>query len=385
MIYILQMNTNEFTDTSVLTALKQEKACQVERGREIIDLSMINPDLAPPRLLLDRLIEASMKPYNHRYAVARGIRKLREAFAQKYARRFSVQLDAESQICVTMGTKDALFNVLRCLTKPGASVILGTPTYPVHAAAARLAHLECCYFAIEADPLAMVRNISRLATESGARVVLLNFPNNPTGQVVGAEFYKALSEVAIRLGLFVLNDFVYGEMGLKTQAISMLALSGAANWGAETYSLSKAYNVPGWRVGALLGNARVVSQLAELKSLVDYGVFLPIQIAAAAALQSQEDLVAPTVANYNLRLSLLLRGLTRLGWELNAPQAGCSVWAKLPSAHRALGATGFCQRLLREHAVVALPGEIFGSEFKAWVRFAAVMPEERIQSVLDKL
>jgi alanine-synthesizing transaminase len=381
------MQSSEFSipQNELLRGLQSKKVRLASEGRDLIDLSMINPDLVPPRVLIDRLIEATMKPQNHRYAVARGIRKLREAFAVKYASYFEVPVDADKEVCVTMGTKDALFNLLRCLTQPGGRVIVGTPTYPMHAAAAKLAHLECITFTISTDYEAMLREIDSQAGTTGARVVLLNFPNNPTGITVNRDFYLRLGTIAEKRGLFVINDFVYGEMGFGESAASMLRGGAARNWGAEIYSLSKAYNVPGWRIGACVGNSSIIARLAELKSLVDYGIFLPLQLAAAAALSTKEDLTAATVTTYRGRLTTLQRGLSKLGWETSMPQAGCCLWARVPASSRSLGATAYCEQLLDKQGIALTPGLLFGAEYEEWIRFAAVTPEERIREAIDRL
>lgn len=365
-----------------LQALKREV---VRAGRELFDLSMINPDLPPPRVMIDKLVEASLKPFNHRYAVSRGIPRLREAFAHKYANRFSTQLDSESEICVTMGTKDAVLDSMVSLARPGESVLLGAPTYPAHLSAARLAGLRADVFAISTDESAMLGSIAAKLQERPFKLIVLNFPNNPTGLSVSQTFYSELLQLTERHGTFVLNDFVYGEMGFSEGVPSLLSACQTRRGCAEVYSLSKAYSVPGWRVAALSGSQRLVHQVTRLKAHVDYGIFLPIQAAAAFALSAKEDLVKPLTSQYNNRCRTLATGLRRLGWEVAAPTAGACVWGKMPHKLQAGGSRAFALDLLRESGILAMPGILFGTEFDRYIRFAVVLSEERIRQMLENL
>jgi len=376
-----------------LRALRQELS---GKGRQIFDLSMLNPDLPPPRLLLDKLLEASLNPANHRYAISRGIRKLREAFAEKYKSRFAVSLDPESEVCVTLGTKDALFQALRLLKAKASHLVLGAPAYPAHWAAARLAGFECSTFDIGGDEQRMAESlVSRLAQRPG-QVVLLNFPNNPTGRVVSRDFYRSLLPAARKYGAFVINDFVYGEMGFAADdPPSLLSVEGFRSLSAETYSLSKAYSVPGWRVGALVGNAELVHGVSRLKSHVDYGLFLPVQMAAAAALTSRQELVRSIVDSYKQRCRLVYAGLKRLGWQVEMPAAGASVWVRMPEALQQKLRLGMPESeslsvklaglLLLHTGMVVMPGCLFGRSFDGFLRLAMVLPAEDLREVLRRL
>ncbi len=366
---------------SALQAVKQER---LSRGAELFDLSMINPDIPPPRVMIDKLVEASLKPFNHRYAVSRGIRKLRESFAQKYARRFSVNLDPEHDLCVTMGTKDAILDSLICLASRGDTVLLAEPEYPAHLSAIRLAGLAAAFFRFEADEEALAGHISARLRETGAKILLLNFPHNPTGRVVGSPFYRALGREISSRQVFVINDFVYGEMSYDHDSVSLLSESALKGQAAEVYSLSKAYSVPGWRVAALAGESRLIRQVTRLKSHVDYGIFLPLQAAASHALGAKDDLVKPILTQYNNRCNTLATGLSRLGWSVTRPTAGACVWAQVPS-HLRIGSRALAERLVREAGVVAMPGELFGAGFDSYLRFAAVLPEERIRVALERM
>lgn len=371
-----------------LRALRQELAAQ---GRAIFDVSMLNPDIPPPRQLLDKLMEGSLNPENHKYAVSRGVRKLREAFGHKYERRFAARLDAESQICVTAGTKDALLNALTVLRASARELLIGAPSYPAHLAAARLAGFACHYFDLCADEDQMLSGLAREMAEHRGAVLLLNFPNNPTGQAVTKKFYAALLPLAKRYEIFVVNDFVYGEMGFGSlEPPSLLSVEGAIQVAAEIYSLSKAYSVPGWRVGALLGNAGLVGQVSRLKSIVDYGTFLPVQLAAGAALTSSQDLVGPIVSIYHSRCQVMCAGLKRLGWETPPPMAGASLWTKLPEAiagrrtDNESTSVEFAKQLLFKTGIVVMPGCLFGSQFDGYVRLAMVLGCEDLRDMLER-
>jgi alanine-synthesizing transaminase len=347
---------------------------------------MINPDLPPPRFLMDKLSEASIKPDNHRYAVSRGVRKLREGFSVKYRNRFGVALDPEAEICVTMGTKDAVLHTLMTCAKAGDLALIGIPSYPAHLSALGILGLRSEFFEIGTDQDQMLGQIAAKFQEQPVKFLLLNFPNNPTGVSVNREFYEKLYGLAVKHGVLVINDFVYGEMPVSTETpISMLSVEGFESTAVESYSLSKAYSVPGWRVGALLGNTEVVQRLSRLKSHIDYGVFLPLQLAAAAALSAQNDLTAGIASQYRQRAHFVMKGLYRLGWQPAMPTAGCSIWARIPEKFGAVSAIEFCRRVLSEKGILLTPGSIFGDGFDQYVRFALVLPEDRLHRCLGAL
>lgn len=367
--------------------LQQAKSRAVAAGLRVLDLSMINPDIPPPRLLLDRLLEATTKPRNHRYSVARGIKRLREGFAKKYQDRFGIGLDAEEQVCVTMGSKDALINLLWCLTHANERVIVAKPTYPAYAAAIKLSRLEPLFFEVSRDRAEMLAQIKALITGQARPVgLLLNFPNNPTGITVDHQFYQELYKIVAAGDLFVVNDFVYGELSWgEKQPESILSVPDFADRAVEVYSMSKAYSIPGWRVAAVVGNREICGMLAKIKAHVDYGLFMPLQLAAVAGLTSQADLTAQVVEQYRCRAELLASGIERLGWQVEMPKAGCSLWARFPHVYKGMESLKFCCDLAEEKAVFLLPGELFGSEYRNYVRFALVLPEEPLREVIARL
>ena len=359
-------------------------------GRSFFDLSMINPDIPPPRFMIDKLLEATVKASNHRYSVSRGIKKLRQAFCSKYRERFHVLLDAEKQVCVTLGTKDALVNSLFVSCEPGSTVIMAEPAYPAHVAACQATGLKTAFFKQQQDHDEMLKEIAELADQGQVSCILLNLPNNPTGQTVEKEFYGKLIELVADRNVTIINDFVYGEMGFSgVEPASILSVASRSAKVIEIYSLSKAYGIPGWRVAAVLGNEIIVDRLAKLKSHIDYGIFLPIQIAAAAALSFQGDLVSSTASEYERRARVLSEGLLKLGWEVTAPVSGACVWAKIPQAGGSdkSGSLSFAiaHEFLSVHGVLTSPGAMFGPDCDNYLRFALVLSTDKLYEVLRRI
>lgn len=368
-----------------LLDLKQLKLARLQAGVPVYDLSMINPDLPPPRFALDKLMEAAGQSEAHRYAVSRGIRKLRAAFAVKYASAFGVQLDVESQVCATLGNKDALWQALSCLDPKAGAVLVGRPVYPAYLAALHLHGLSYQYFELQSNEDAMLSDITKQLLGGKIQLLLLNFPNNPTGISVSRSFYEKLAEVARKSKVLVINDFVYGELDFTTDcAPSLLSVPYFQSMGGEFYSLSKAYSVPGWRVGAVLGSAELISWVVRIKAQVDYGLFLPIQVAAAAVLAATADLVEPQRTRYHQRCELVSGELQQYGWEICKPTAGCSLWAKPPGIDQR-GASSWCLDVLRQTGIVLLPGEVFGPIYRDMVRLALVLPLECLREVAIEL
>ncbi len=375
-----------------LEGLRKVQRERATSGASIYDLSMVNPDMAPPRALLDRLLESVTKTANHRYAVSRGVRRLREGFSAKYRARFGHALDPETDICVCLGSKDATFHALRVLIEPGDRVIVPVPAYPAHPSAVALTGGQCIPWAAGRDASEAAEALKALIDQSRARVLLLNFPSNPMGLTVTRQWWLEIGKVCAAANVTILNDFVYGEMCFSGEpAQSALCAAEVGATCVEVYSLSKAYNVPGWRVGALVGDTEIVSAVSRLKSQADYGLFLPLQYAAAQALVSGDDLVSATVQTYHRRLRVLGAGLTELGWSVTAPEAGASIWAKYPDKLLAgersskFSSVNVARHLLDLSGVVVTPGILFGSRFDDYVRLAAVTNEERLRDVVGAL
>lgn len=373
-------------DHDPLRVLNQIKLKRLEAGEELFDLSMINPDMEPPRYLIDRLVEASIKSANHRYAVSRGIRKLREGFSAKYQSCFKIALDASNELCAVMGTKDALIHSFAAHLKPGDRVLMGAPTYPLYLSSAKLSNLSCSFFPISSDEQAMLSAIAVAIEDNAIRMIVLNFPNNPTGICVSLKFYQQLAELVKGRDLLIFNDFVYGEMSFaQEEPVSLLSVPGIREQAVECYSMSKAYAIPGWRVGAIVGSKYLVQRFSRLKSHVDYGLPLPIQHAAAAGLTTEQDLVSDMLHRYEARARTLVTGLQRLGWEVTLPGGGVCVWAKIPERYQGEGSLAFAERLVSETGVLVTPGFLYGKAFDSFVRFALVISQERILEVLERL
>ena len=388
-----------------LKPLKEMQHNRMLAGQSVLDLSMVNPDLAPPRIMIDRLLEAVTKPVSHRYAVSRGVRRLRDGFAEKYAYRFGINLDPERQVCVCLGSKDATFHALRVLVHPRDSVVVAAPAYPALLSAVALVggvsvewrHSTDPERAAQdperaaQDPERAAQSLAQLLDSSGAKVLLLNFPSNPAGTVVSAQWWERIGAICAARGVTIINDFVYGEMCFSgTPAVSALSVTKQGARCVEVYSLSKAYNVPGWRVGALVGDEAIVRTVARLKSHADYGLFLPLQYAAAVALTAKEDLVRQTVSTYERRIRVLTSGLTKLGWDVTEPQAGACVWARFPlslqtKSEGRFGSIAVAESLLSNGGVLVAPGSVFGEGFNDYVRFAAVVSEERMREVVSAI
>lgn len=361
-------------------------------GKHVIDLSMVNPDLSPPRAVLDRLLESVTKPQNHRYAVSRGVRRLREAFALKYGSRFGLSLNPETEVCVCFGSKDATYHALKSLITQGDAVIVSSPSYPAHVSSITLAGGLVTPWECSTDPGEAAASLDRLLASSRARVVLLNFPSNPAGVAVSEEWWSSIADVCWRHSAAIINDFVYGEMCFSGKAgVSALRARERGVRCVEVYSLSKAYNVPGWRVGALVGDSQIVQAVARWKSHSDYGLFLPLQYAASVALTSTTDLVRPTVMAYDRRLKVLGTGLRNLGWDVQEPEAGACLWARYPAKIVPAGevpksgSVRVASEILRTTGVLVTPGIVFGDPWDGHVRFSAVVTEERMREVIAAL
>lgn len=393
--------TENLLESSIQRVLFDIKVAHLASGRELCDLSMINPDIEPARILIDKLLEATVKSANHRYSVSKGIRKLRSAFQEKYEVAFGVSAvggvtDPDKNVCITMGTKDAIVNTLMVLDRGANSekrsssdvnaseaVLLPAPTYPAHLSAVHIAGLKPIFYPICRTESEILSDIKEKLSAHACKAIILNFPNNPTGHTVSAEFYKQLKKIVQDRGVAVINDYVYGEMTYGTAAQpSLLSVFDADDLAVESYSLSKAYSIPGWRIGALVGNSKIVDRLSRLKSHIDYGIFLPLQIAACSALQNAE-IPRLTAEKYNRRFKVLASGLSKLGWQVQTANAGAALWAKMPPSlcEQYGDALSFCKSLLNNNCILLTPGAVFGDEFSEHVRFALVASEEKLFQV----
>lgn len=360
----------------------QEKIKRVKSGAQIIDLSMINPDLEPPRDLLDKLVEFTLKSNYSRYAVSRGIKPLREAFVNKY-KSFNVKIKAEENICVSQGSKNGLLSILLSLGKEGQKVLIPKPYYPTFIYAANAAKLNLDYYDLADTEEEIISNIKKKIEESDIKFLILNFPNNPTGISVTKNFYDNLLSQINKKDLIVINDFAYAELDYINKLSSSLLEQDNIENLIEIFTLSKSYSVPGWRVAGVVGDSNLIKKIARYKTLVDYGIFLPIQMAGAFALNSESDLCQTYRDTYSRRASYVVEKLKEFGFEAKVPSAGCCVWAKLP---KELDMTSyeFCIKLLKEHSIALQPGELYGDTSGSF-RIALITNQGNLFKVISSI
>ncbi|MCA9471034.1 MAG: aminotransferase class I/II-fold pyridoxal phosphate-dependent enzyme [Nitrospirales bacterium] len=351
-----------------------------QRGEDIIDLGMGNPDQATPPHIVDKLTEATRNGRNHRYSASRGITKLRHAICGWYKRKYDVDLDPEREAIVTLGVKEGLAHLALAMVGPGDVVLTPTPTYPIHMYSVIIAGGEVR--GVELNPAEdFFENLTRAyrQTQPRPKILMMSFPHNPTTSVVDVEFFKKIVAFALENDVWLIHDLAYADLVFDGyRAPSLLEVPEAKRVGVEFYSLSKSYNMPGWRVGFCVGNPEMVGALTKIKSYLDYGMFQPIQIASIIALNGPQHCVEEIVDRYKRRRNALVDGLNRIGWQVDYPRATMFVWARIPPAFRGMGSLEFSKLLLREAKVAASPGIGFGDGGDEHVRFALVENEHRI-------
>ncbi|MCS6290584.1 MAG: alanine transaminase [Nitrospira sp.] len=355
-----------------------------QRGEDIIDFGMGNPDQPTPPHIVDKLIEASRKAKNHRYSASRGITKLRHAITGWYKRNYDVDLDPETEAIVTIGSKEGIAHLALATIGPGDVVLTPTPTYPIHMYSFIIAGGEVRGIELRQDS-DFFDDLLRVYRQTlpRPRILVINFPHNPTTAVVDLEFFKKIVAFAKEHDVIVIHDLAYADIAFDGyKAPSFLQVPEAKDVGVEFYTLSKAYNMPGWRVGFCVGNREVVGALAKLKSYLDYGIFQPIQIASTVALNGPQDCVKEVVQRYQNRRDVLVNGLNRIGWPVALPRATMFVWARIPDPFRHMGSLEFSKLLLREAKVAVSPGIGFGEGGDEFVRFALVENEHRTRQAL---
>jgi alanine-synthesizing transaminase len=371
----------------ILGVVKSSVAEARKRGEDIIDFGMGNPDGATPAHIVEKLVEAAQKPTNHKYSVSRGIFKLRLAICDWYKRGYGVELDPETEAVATVGAKDALSRLIPAVLDKGDCVVVPEPCYPIHEYSPVLNENN-----VISVPLLAGEDIFpklQAAVENSwprPRMLMLSYPQNPTGACVDLEFFQKVVDYARANKLIVVHDFAYAELvfdGYK--APSILQAKGAKDVAIEIYSLSKTYNMAGWRVGFAVGNRDLVAALTKIKSYLDYGMFQPIQIAAIQALNGPQDCVAEIVEIYRKRRDVLVDGLNRNGWNVEKPRATMFVWAPIPEPWRKSGSVAFFKKLLAEGKLAVSPGLGFGAPGEGYVRFSLIENEERIRQALRGL
>jgi alanine-synthesizing transaminase len=347
---------------------------------DIIDLGMGNPDGATPRPVVDKLIEAARNARNHRYSQSRGIPKLREEITKRYQANYDVTLDPDTEAIVTIGAKDALAHLLFAAVGPGDMVVSPNPAYPIHQYGVIMAEGQACMLPMP-DAATFLNGLEDLyRTSQKPKFLLISFPHNPTTTCVDLDFMREIVRLARAHGTLVVHDFAYADLGFDGyKPPSILQVEGAKEVAVEIFSMSKSFNMPGWRVGFCLGDARIIAALARIKSYLDYGVFQPVQIASIIALRECQDEPARICAIYQNRRDALVKGLSQAGWEIEKPRGTMFAWAPLPERYRNAGSLEFSKLLLEKAAVAVSPGIGFGPLGEGYVRFALVENEQRIR------
>jgi alanine-synthesizing transaminase len=371
----------------VFAVINEMKAKARAAGLDVVDLGMGNPDGATPRPIVNKLIEAARNARNHRYSTSKGIVRLREEIVKRYKKNYGVELDSEKEAIVTIGAKDALAHLLFAVIGPGDAVVSPNPCYPIHQYGVLMAEGHACMLPMP-DPASFLNSLEDLYRRSAKppRMILISFPHNPTTQCVDLDFFKEIIRLARHHGTMVVHDFAYADLGFDGyRPPSILEVEGAKDVAVEIFSLSKSYNMAGWRVGFCLGNPRMISALARIKSYLDYGVFQPIQIASIIALRECEEDTKKICAVYQKRRDVLIDGLDRAGWPVEPPRGTMFVWAPLPEQYRALGCLEFSKKLLEEALVAVSPGIGFGPMGEGFVRFALIENGQRTRQATSAI
>jgi len=365
----------------VFAEVNAMKAAARARGEDIIDLGMGNPDGSPPQHVIDKLAEVANKPHAHRYSASRGIPGLRKAQANYYKRRFNVDLDADKEVIVCLGSKEGLANLAQAITAPGDVVLAPNPSYPIHTFGFIIAGA-----AIRSIPAApgdeffdRLTNAMRY-TVPRPKVLVVGYPSNPTAYVADLPFYERLVAFAREHELIVISDLAYAEIYFGDEPTpSILQVEGAKEIAIEFTSTSKTYSMAGWRIGFAVGNARLIDALGRVKSYLDYGAFTPIQAAACAALNGPQDIVEANRQLYKKRRDVLVESFGRAGWDIPPPPASMFAWAPIPERFHNIGAMEFSKKLLTEAQVAVAPGVGFGEQGEGYVRIALVENEQRLR------
>ena len=353
-------------------------------GEDIIDLGMGNPDLGTPQHIVDKLTEAAQKSPNHRYSASMGITKLRMAIAGWYKRRFDVDIDPDNEAIVTIGVKEGLSHLILVTIRPGDVIFTPTPTYPIHPFSAIIAGGDVRGIPVGpgCDFFENLINATR-QTWPKPKVLIISYPHNPTTEVVNLDFFEKIVDYAKEHDIMVIHDFAYADLIFDGYtAPSFLQAKGAKDVGVEFFSLSKSYNMPGWRVGFCVGNPEIVAALRRIKSYLDYGVFQPIQIASIIALNGPQDCVKEICNTYKERRDALINGLGRVGWDIKSPKGTMFVWGKIPDKYVKMGSVEFSKFLIKEAQVAVAPGLGFGEYGDEYVRFALIENAMRINQAV---
>ena len=368
----------------VFNITSELKMAARRRGEDIIDMSMGNPDGPTPQHIVDKLVEASKRPNTHGYSVSRGIPRLRKAICDWYKRRYNVEFDPDSEAIVTIGSKEGLAHLMLATLDRGDTVLVPNPSYPIHIYGAVIAGAEIRHIPM-AEGVDFFEEAERAIRNSfpKPKMMILGFPSNPTAMCVDLEFFERIIAIAKANNILVVHDLAYADITFDGwKAPSIMQVPGARDVAVEFFTMSKSYNMAGWRIGFMVGNKELVSALARIKGYHDYGTFTPIQVAAIAALDGPQECVEQIRAEYQDRRDVLVKGLHDLGWMVEKPKASMYIWAKIPEAYRKLGSLEFTKKLLAEAKVSVSPGVGFGDYGDDHVRFALIENADRIRQAV---
>ncbi|MGO8717858.1 MAG: alanine transaminase [Acidobacteriaceae bacterium] len=360
------------------------KAAARQRGEDIIDFGMGNPDGATPKHIVDKMIEAAQKTATHRYSLSKGIPRLCKAICNWYKRRYDVDLDPLTDAIVTIGSKEGIAHLCLATLDRGDSVLVPNPSYPIHIYGPIIAGADVRYIEIT-SATAFLEDLRRVLPSMSPRpkMLILNFPSNPTTQCVDLAFFEQVVALCKEFGVYIVHDLAYADLVFDGyRAPSILEVPGAKDIAVEFFTLSKSYNMPGWRVGFMVGNPTLVAALGRIKSYFDYGTFTPIQVASIQALEGPQECVRQICENYRKRRDVLVQGMKQAGWQVEMPKATMFVWAPIPEAYRELGSFEFSKKLLTEAKVAVSPGIGFGEHGDGHVRFSLIENEERTRQAL---
>jgi alanine-synthesizing transaminase len=388
----MSISTDEFYRISklppyVFAVVNEMKARLRADQQDVVDLGMGNPDGPTPKAIVNKLAEAARNPRNHRYSLSKGIPHLREEIVKRYKRKYDVDLDPEKEAIVTIGAKDALAHLLFAVIGPGDSVVSPNPAYPIHQYGVVMAEGHACMLPMP-NPGEFLNGLEALYRTNARKpkLILISFPHNPTTQCVDIDFMKEVVRLASHHGSMILHDFAYADLCFDGyRAPSILEVPGAKECAVEIFSMSKSYNMAGWRVGFCLGNPKMIAALARIKSYLDYGVFQPIQIASIIALRECEEDTEKICNLYRKRRDLLVSGLNKAGWPVEAPKGSMFVWAPIPERFRDMGSLEFAKLLLEKSLVAVSPGIGFGPMGEGFVRFALIENDHRTRQAIRSI
>ncbi|MFQ6023003.1 MAG: alanine transaminase [Acidiferrobacterales bacterium] len=368
----------------VFNIVNELKAEARRRGEDIIDFGMGNPERPPAKHIIEKLCEVARREDTHRYSMSRGIPRLRRAICNWYKRRYNVDLDSDRHAIITIGSKEGLAHLALAAVEPGDAVLVPNPAYPIHPWAFVIAGADIRHVPLipGGDFFAELEKAIRDSWPK-PKMLVLNFPANPTTQCVDLDFFQQVVAIAREHGIWVIHDFAYCDIVFDGYiAPSILQVDGALDVAVEFFSLSKSYNMPGWRVGFMCGNERLVAALARIKSYLDYGIFTPVQVAAILALEGPQETVEEIRTIYKKRRDTLCSGLSSAGWNVQQPKATMFVWARIPEPYQHMGSLEFSKKLLRDAKVAVSPGIGFGEYGDEYVRFSLIENEHRTRQAI---